>query len=283
MIKLRRPINSPLYRAAVRQSFVARRALGAIIPDAVSARARAALGLIPLCLIDLDRLQLIQEASLGQLRNPLFLERELLPALGLGGDAPEVYPDDLKPFTGTGLRHWQYPVQFAKYLAHLADFPIRSYVEIGVQHGGTFAITVEYLQRFGTLEAAYAIDLNRVPSLKRYARQNRIVQVLREDSSSERFRDFVRHRGPFGLVLIDGDHSEAGCRRDFDNVADHAAAIAFHDISDGYYSDVEKVWRHVRASAAGKFDFYEFVEQYPEVQARIDRPCLGIGLAVAKP
>jgi hypothetical protein len=281
-MKFRRPINSPIYRAAVRQSFVARRALGRIIPDAVSARARAALGLMPLCMIDLDRLQLIREAPLDRLRDPRFLEVELLPALGLGGDAPEVYPDALKPFTGKGLRHWQYPSQFGPYLAHLAESGIRSYVEIGVQHGGTFAITVEYLQRFGALEAAYAIDLNRVPSLKQYARQNPIVRVLREDSASERFRTFVRRRGPFGLVFIDGDHSEAGCRRDFDNVAGHATMIAFHDISDGYYSDVRKVWQQVRQSEGTKFNFYEFVEQYAEVQARIARPCLGIGLAVAK-
>ena len=281
-MKVPRPINSPIYRAAVRNSFALRRTLGAVIPDPIAVRARAALGLTPLRSIELDRLQLIREAPLDRLSDALFLEHELLPALGLGGDAPEVYPDALKPFTGTGLRHWQYPVQFAKYLAHLAGLGIRSYVEIGVQHGGTFAITVEYLQRFGALEAAYAVDLNRVPSLKRYAKHNPIVQVLREDSASERFREFVHRCGPFGLVFIDGDHSEAGCRRDYERVVDHARMIAFHDISDGYFSDVEKVWRQVRESAAAKFDFYEFAEQYPEVQARIARPCLGIGLAVAK-
>ena len=281
-MKFRRPVNSPAYRAVVRNSFRLRRAIGNVIPDAAAARARAALGLMALRTIELDRLELIRTAALDDLRDAAFLERELLPALGLSDDALEVYPEYLRPYAGQGLRHWQYPSQFAPYLAHLARYKISSYVEIGVQHGGTFAITVEYLQRFNALEAAFAVDVNRVPSLKQYAKRNPVVRVMREDSSTEHFRNFVRRNAPFGLVLIDGDHSERGCRTDFETVAKHAGMIAFHDISDGYYADVGKVWRDVKQQARENFEFYEFIDQYPEVQARIASPCLGIGLAVAK-
>jgi precorrin-6B methylase 2 len=54
---------------------------------------------------------------------------------------------------------WQYPNQFSKYLAELAAHPVDRYLEIGVRHGGTFVITVEYLSRFHPVREAIAVDL----------------------------------------------------------------------------------------------------------------------------
>lgn len=281
-MKLYRPTNAPAYRWLVKKSFAARRRFGTLIPDTISARARASLGLVPLRWIDLGPLRLIRDAPIERLRDAKFLEHELLPALGLSSDAIEVYPAHLRAYAGTGLHHWQYPNQFSKYLAHLSQLEISSYLEIGVQHGGTFAITVEYLQRFQALRAAYAVDVNRIPSLRAYERENPIVHVIREDSSTERFRAFVAEHAPFDLVLIDGDHSEEGCQRDFDAVADHAAHIAFHDIVDAYWFGVGKVWSRIKHEQRARFDCVEFVEQYPEVQSALSRSLLGIGLASRK-
>lgn len=281
-MKLPRPINSPLYRGLVRQSFALRRAVGRLIPDQAAMAARSALGLVRLRTIELDRLELIRRASLEQLRDEAFLAEELLPQLGLSGDAAELYPDELQPHAGAGLHHWQYPSQFSKYLVELSRHRIGSYLEIGVQHGGTFAITVEYLQRFAPLNAAYAVDVNRVPSLKVYAAENRAVRVLREDSSSGQFAEFVRRTGPLGLVFIDGDHSEAACRRDFETVIDHAPLIAVHDIVDAGWPGVARVWQAVKREYASRFDFQEFTDQYAQVQGRFQRPSLGIGLALAR-
>ena len=278
-MKLPRPYNSPAYRWLVKRSFTARRSIGGRIPDTVAARARSALGLLPLRWIDLAPLQLIRAASLEQLRDADYLERELLPKLGLSGDAVDVFPPDLRACTGRGLHHWQYPTQFAKYLAHLSTLKISTYLEIGVQHGGTFAITVEYLQRFHPVRAAYAVDVNRIPSLKSYAKENPAVRVLREDSSTARFRAFVAEHGPFGLVLIDGDHSEEGCRRDFEAVVQHATNIALHDIVDSAWPGVARVWRWIGEEYAHTFDFVAFTAQYEQVQRKLGRPCLGIGLA----
>jgi cephalosporin hydroxylase len=244
--------------------------------------ARAALGLVQLREIDLSRLELIRRASMTELRDQGFVENELLPALGLSGDAAELYPKQLRPYTGSGLHHWQYPSQFSKYLVLLSEQSIGSYLEIGVQHGGTFAITVEYLQRFHPLRAAYAVDVNRVPSLKTYAARNPAVHVLREDSSSTRFVELVRSRGPFDLVFIDGDHSEAACRRDFEAVVDHASLIAFHDIVDVGWPGVASVWNAVKREYGSRFRFEEFTDQYEEVQAQLHRPSLGIGLAMRR-
>jgi len=63
-------------------------------------------------------------------------------------------PDELYQFCGRGLHYWQYPNQFSKYLVRLSQFKVESYLEIGVRHGGTFVITVEYLSRFHPLKCA---------------------------------------------------------------------------------------------------------------------------------
>src|SRR3954470_7475739 len=96
--------------------------------------------------IDLDAAAVFAEADLEALRSPRRLE-ELLPRLGLNDDVPAWMPSELQPFLGKGLRVWQYPNQFGPYLASLAGLHIRSYLEIGVQHGGSFAATLTFLHR----------------------------------------------------------------------------------------------------------------------------------------
>src|SRR5437763_12100894 len=108
--------------------------------------------------IQLSRLELIRERDPGWLADPANLEHELLPALGLCHD-PRVYPEHLRPALGRGLKHWQTPNQFSRYLTTLARYPISRYLELGVWHGGTFVITVEYLARFNSLAQATALDI----------------------------------------------------------------------------------------------------------------------------
>ena len=244
-------------------------------------RARRALGLLRLERIDLAPLDLIRTAPLERLQDAEYLETMLLPLLGLSADGPHVFPESLQQFLGRGLRHWQYPNQFSKYLVALSRERIQTYLEIGVQHGGTFAITVEYLARFNPLKAAYAVDVNRVPSLKEYAKNNPAIHLLREDSGSERFREFVQRRGPFDLGLIDGDHSEEACRRDFESIRERARVIALHDIVEPHFPGVGKVWAEIQRRYAGQFSFTEYVEQYPDVRQRLGYDSLGIGLAVS--
>ncbi len=272
--------QTTIYRTIVRRSFGMRRVLGRLIPDSLSTRARAAFGMLSVRELDFSRLSLIRAATMDQLRDVKHLETELLLELGLSADAPAVFPASFQPYLGVGLEHWQYPIQFAKYLSYIANLGVRSYLEIGVQHGGTFAITVEYLRRFVPLGRACAVDINRVPSLRGYERRNGFVKVLREDSSSARFREFLRRSGPFDLVLIDGDHAKVACRRDFESVRPYARMIAFHDITDSAWPGVGETWRELKRQEAGNYTFHEFTEQYAEVMEKMGSPALGIGLAV---
>jgi hypothetical protein len=238
--------------------------------------------------IDLNVLGLLRQADIGILRDPSRLEAELLPALGLNqemldeGGSGSILPTSLMGFAGTGLRAWQMPVQFAPYLAQLSRYPIRSYLEVGVRHGGTFVITTEYLDRFHTVERAVGVDIADSPSTAEYARHNARVRFARLNTRSRRFRRLATRAGPWDLVLIDGDHREEAVRRDLESVIGAARIIAFHDIVTTIAPGVRKVWDEFKSAEATRFDFFEFDRQYDEVVERTGRTWQGIGVAVER-
>src|SRR5262245_61592944 len=94
--------------------------------------------------IDLECLSLIRQKPPEYFTRADNLEALLL-ELGLNDEGMDEFPPALHPYCGRGLRIWQYPSQFSKYLAHLCGLQIRSYVELGIRHGGSFATTVEVL------------------------------------------------------------------------------------------------------------------------------------------
>jgi hypothetical protein len=93
----------------------------------------------------------------------------------------------------------------------------------------------------------------------------------------------VSGEGPFDLVMIDGDHSEEACRRDFETVGDHSRLIAFHDVVNSQTPGVVPVWEDLKLTRGEEFELYEFVAQYPQVEAAHEGASfLGIGLAVRR-
>jgi hypothetical protein len=240
-------------------------------------------GFPPIASIDLSCADAIRGADPDRLRDARYLERDLLPRLGANDDMPELFPPHMRELLGFGLRYWQYPCQLAPYLAHLAPLGIRRYLEIGVQHGGTFVITTEYLARLAGIADAVAVDVMNVRSLRRYSRDRPEARFVRESSRSDRFRAMLREHGPFDLALIDGDHRYEAVLSDWETVRGHARLVAFHDIVDSLSPGVQRVWREVRERHAGEYDFLEFTEQYGEVRERTGNTYLGIGLAVPKP
>jgi hypothetical protein len=232
--------------------------------------------------MELVCVQPLREATQDALRDATFIENELLPRLGLNDEGLIQIPDELHPVCGRGLRIWQYPNQFAPYLAFLAGLNLRSYLEIGVRHGGTFVCTVEYLSRFHQLTKAVAMDLGACPSLEEYARTKPECRFIQMDSHSQEFREFLGNHALFDLALIDGDHSEDGCWQDFVVVREKASVLAFHDIVSDAVPGVGAVWRKLRASSSDEYEFFEFTEQYASVHKRTGQRFLGIGVAVPR-
>jgi cephalosporin hydroxylase len=224
--------------------------------------------------IDLDAIAQLEQVS--GLEDQQRLEG-FLPRLGINDDMPELFPPHLHWALGKGLKVWQYPSQFAPYLVHIARRPVRSYLEIGVQHGGSFITTVEYLRHQGhPVERAVAVDFKWAPGVARYLKTRPFAEQVTLDSTSAKFRAFARNE-TWDLVLIDGDHRFNECLMDFETIHEHANAIAFHDIVDSLATEVRDVWELVRREHADTYDFAEFTTQYPEVAS--DRTYLGIGVA----
>lgn len=235
--------------------------------------------------LELSRLELIRTARLSDLRDPGFLEHKLLPELGLNDELVDEspFPTSLHPHMGQGLYHWQYPNQFAPYLTRLSGLGIESYLEIGTRHGGTFVITIEYLSRFNPMKRAVGIDLGR-PSetLGAYAAARSHVTLLQGDSRGRKFKKLVRRSQPFGLVLIDGDHSEEGCRADCQLVAERSRVLVFHDIVSDPVPGVRKVWTEFKLANPEQYEFAEFTDQYDEVTAQTGSEYIGIGVAIPR-
>ena len=108
----------------------------------------------------------IRSSPLDKLSDAKWLEDDLLLRLGLHANTVDEYPASLRPWCGQGLQSWQYPNQFSKYLVFLSS--IKSYLEIGCRHGGTFIITLEYLKRFNKFDKAIAIDIVDSPQMRKY-------------------------------------------------------------------------------------------------------------------
>ena len=139
--------------------------------------------------IDLGKVTRLRSAAREELEQPERLEA-LLAELGLNDEALGEMPPDLHAHCGHGLRLWQYPVQFSKYLVRLSRLGVRSYLELGIRHGGSFVITTEYLERFAPLAFAVGVDIIPCPAMTRY------------QGSTPRRSSGVRRAGRDGPALV---------------------------------------------------------------------------------
>jgi len=223
--------------------------------------------------IDLSRVALVRQADRERLATPEGAA-QLVIDMGLNDEGIREFPQHLHAHFG-GLRVWQYPVQFGPYLHHLARLGVRSYLEVGVRHGGSFVATVEYLQRWSTIALAVAVDIIPAPALAAYAEDNPNVRLAWLDSRSESFRSLLSAQGTFDLVFVDSHHEEEQCRAEVTLLARHARMIALHDITNVGCPGVGRVWRELSDSPA--WSCLEFTSQYPGMG-----PFMGIGLAVKR-
>ena len=275
---LRDPVRGPLRGVSNRVSDDAKHAVRRALPSWAWYAYMRASGYLPTP-IDDSPLELISHEDPARLTDGDHLARDVLPRMGLNGTSPELFPAALAPYLGRGTHHFQLPIQFGPYLGETARRGVASYLEIGVEHGGTFAITVEVMRRIQPVRTAIAVDLGPIPRLlARYRRRRPEVEFAAVNSASEDFRRLVRERGPFDLVLIDGDHSEEGCRRDFEAVRGHTRMIAFHDLNEPHYPGVRKVWESLPDA---DYEKLEFTAQYDELMHTVG-PRFGIGLAIRR-
>lgn len=223
--------------------------------------------------------KIITETDQNKLTDPSFLEKELIPSLGLNDELLHEQPTELSNFygKGLGLKIWQYPNQFSKYLNLLNTFKenINSYLEIGCRNGGTFALTCEYLS---PLSNAVAVDIiDATETIRAYTEETEWAQYKKIDSHSQEFYSFMDDNF-FDLILIDGDHSYEGVKQDAEATRIQSNIQVYHDIHSDACPGVKKYWEEIKSTKAGEYNFYEFIDQYDSVVGNY----LGIGVAVRK-
>jgi len=251
----------------------------AAVPGSLLEAVRRRRATAPLRAIDLTAVEPILATDLSLLGDVAYLEHQLLPLLGINGENLDELPRHLHAHTGHGLRYWQYPAQLAPYLLHLASLAPRSYLELGVRHGGTFVLTTEYLGRVCRLERSVAVDLGAPPSILEYVAREPGRSFLQVNSRAPEFAAFLEADGPFDIAFIDGDHSLEGVRRDVETMAPWARVLVLHDIASDDYPGPGAVWRQLRDEQKDRWDFAEFVTQYDDVIELTGKRWMGIGVA----
>lgn len=196
---------------------------------------------------------------------------KLLPTFGMNNELTHEMPKELEGSFGKGVRFWQYPNQFSKYLKQLSNYKINSYLEVGCRWGGTFIITSELLRTKNKKLKSYACDIIQMSDvLTEYQKLGKFTYI--NDSSLNLTKESVQDS--VDLILIDGDHSYDGVKKDFENCLKLYSPkyVAFHDILSDACPDVVRFWNEIKEN----YQHYEFTEQYKSVSGNF----LGIGLII---
>jgi len=158
---------------------------------------------------------------------------------------------------------WQVPGELTALGEILAPLRPECALEIGTASGGTLL----FLARLASPQATMvSVDLpggrfgggyssRRRWFYQRFARRRQQIHLLQGDSHSAGMRDRVRavfKVQPLDYLFIDGDHSYAGVKSDFETygpMVQKGGVIAFHDIVEGKPENVggvPKFWGEVK-------------------------------------
>lgn len=147
----------------------------------------------------------------------------------------------------------QLPAEFAQFLQFLKKLESKSYLEIGVGHGGSFLLSTLFQTK---LEMAHCVDNCAQNFGPEYENQQQSIknkiEILKSikkidniqffNMSSEDF--FINNKNNYDVIFIDGDHSYEGVKKDFDQalkIINDNGYIIFHDIS-GNEQGITKIW-----------------------------------------
>jgi len=177
-------------------------------------------------------------------------------------------------FRGLSLRPYQVDSEILGLLAELRQRAPSRLVEIGTAQGGTLFLMLRSLPARAHV---VSVDLPRgqfgggyphwkIPLFHAMAWGGPQLTLLRGSSQTAEMRDRVRASlaGAADFILIDGDHSYEGAKRDFDlyrTIVAPGGMIAFHDIVPGASDKVGGVpalWKELRS----QFRHREFVRDW---------------------
>lgn len=124
--------------------------------------------------------------------------------------------------------------EFAAYIALLKENNVKRYLEVGSHHGGTVTLIAALLDLTRVVSVDLGLDDSRKTLEDRFrvmVSQGTDAHVILGDSTEPKVIKQAKELGPYDCVMIDGDHSLAGVKADWNNYKDMAPIVAFHDIS----------------------------------------------------
>ena len=179
----------------------------------------------------------------------------------------------------------QNPVEIESLYERVCDLRPRRVLEIGTARGGTLYLWTQAATPDAQLisvdlpggEFGGAYPPCRVPFYQQFARPQQSMNLLRADSHAAdtlaKVKDLLRCE-KFDFAFIDGDHTYAGVKQDFEmygQLVRPGGLVAFHDIlprPDMPDIQVDKFWNELKAASSSAVEFIG-----PESMRRI-----GIGL-----
>jgi hypothetical protein len=204
----------------------------------------------------------------------------ILPTFGMNNEQLFEMPKEFEPYSGWGIKFWQYPNQLSKLIIYLRDKEINSYLEIGVRWGGTFIILNEVFKLSNPHLESYANDL---------IEASEILDIYQNKFTNNQFKYLQMASndvylfytlGPMifkpqpniDCVLVDGCHTYWCVKEDYQRALNMGAKyIIFHDIVSQSSSPCKIIWNDIKKKHRKT---YEFVDQYDSVRGTY----LGIGV-----
>lgn len=166
-------------------------------------------------------------------------------------------------FRGYSLRAHQVDEEILGLLRELEQRGARKVVEIGTARGGTLFLL---LRTLASDALVVSVDLPggafgggyphwKAALFHALAQRGQKLSLLRGDSHTEATRDQISAAvgGAADFILIDGDHSYEGAKRDFElyrSLLSQRGFLAFHDIVPGppdKVGGVPKLWAELKA------------------------------------
>ena len=201
-------------------------------------------------------------------------------SFGLNNEILNEQPVSLSEYYGKGLHIWQYPNQFAPFIKWLSGIKVDSYLEIGCRRGGAFVIISEILKKNNSNIRLMACDLIDESDILKEYRDYSNFEYIKANSQDEGLKNVIGDN--VEMIFIDGDHTYDGCYNDwklFDSNI-NTKHIVFHDIDSVSCLGVGTIWQDIKKDS--RFEYREFIQQYPIDDIPSKNKFLGIGVLSRK-
>lgn len=186
-------------------------------------------------------------------------------AVGLFVDGRgNLYGERYAPCLNSADGMWQHPEELADLLLLAVETGVKTFLNVGTFNARTFNFMATFLAAAG---ATRCVTIDPLPHhFHRLAGFEYLPATTADFAGQE-----------FDLVFIDGHHSYANAKADYENVGRHARLCAFHDIDDDFIrgdptldGGVCRYWQEVKPGR----QVVEFVASGKP------RPVMGIGVIV---